>query len=81
MQTSGFIFDKEESDKIETLGIRGATSETFKRRVDGRLYFVKQLRPEYSGDKRYREAFRKSPGKYKSLNGYIFAQEYAKIGV
>lgn len=59
MQTSDFIFDKEESDKIETLGIRGATSETFKRRVDGRLYFVKQLRPEYSADKRYREAFRK----------------------
>jgi len=59
MQTSGFISDKEENDKIETLGIRGATSETFKRRVDGRLYFVKQLRPEYSGDKRYREAFRK----------------------
>ena len=28
----------------------------------------------------YKEAFRKSPGKYKSLNGYIFAKEYAKIG-
>ena len=27
----------------------------------------------------YREAFRKSPGKYKSLNGYIFAQEYEKL--
>ena len=28
----------------------------------------------------YKEAFRKSPSKYKSLNGYIFAMEYAKIG-
>lgn len=28
----------------------------------------------------YKEAFRKSSGKYKSLNGYIFAMEYAKIG-
>ena len=27
----------------------------------------------------YAAAFRKSPGKYKSLNGYIFAQEYAKL--
>ena len=27
----------------------------------------------------YKEAFRKNPGKYKSLNGYIFAQEYAKL--
>jgi hypothetical protein len=27
----------------------------------------------------YKEAFRKNPGKYKSLNGYIFAQERKKI--
>ena len=68
MQTSGFIFDKEESDKIETLGIRGATSETFKQRIDGRLYFVKQLNPEYRDDKRYREAFRKEYEVGKSID-------------
>ena len=68
MQTSGFISDKEESDKIETLGIRGATSETFKQRIDGRLYFVKQLRPEYRSDKRYREAFRKEYEVGKSID-------------
>ena len=28
----------------------------------------------------YATAFKRNPGKYKSLNGYIFAQEYAKIG-
>ena len=28
----------------------------------------------------YKEAFAKNPGKYKSLNGYIFAKEYEKIG-
>ena len=28
----------------------------------------------------YRQAFKASPGKYKSLEGYIFAKEYAKIG-
>ena len=27
----------------------------------------------------YKEAFRKSPGKYKSLGGYIFAKEYEKL--
>ena len=27
----------------------------------------------------YREAFRKSPGKYKSLQGYIFAMERKKL--
>ena len=28
----------------------------------------------------YKEAFKKNPGKYKSLSGYIFAMEYKKIG-
>lgn len=28
----------------------------------------------------YQEAFKKNPGKYKSLNGYIFAKEYEKLG-
>jgi hypothetical protein len=28
----------------------------------------------------YRKDFLKSPGKYKSLQGYIFAKEYEKIG-
>lgn len=27
----------------------------------------------------YQVAFRKAPGKYKSLNGYIFAKEYEKL--
>lgn len=27
----------------------------------------------------YGVAFKKSPGKYKTLQGYIFAQEYAKL--
>ena len=28
----------------------------------------------------YAAQFKKSPGKYTTLNGYIFAKEYAKIG-
>ena len=28
----------------------------------------------------YKEAFRKNPGKYKSLKGYIFAMERKKVG-
>jgi hypothetical protein len=28
----------------------------------------------------YHQAFKASPGKYKSLEGYIFAKEYAKLG-
>ena len=35
------------------------------------------LTPEQIAE--YKAAFRKIPGKYKSLQGYIFAQEYAKL--
>ena len=28
----------------------------------------------------YKEAFKKNPGKYKSLQGYMIAKEYEKIG-
>ena len=39
---------------------------------------ITALTPEQIAD--YKAAFKRSPGKYKSLNGYIFAQEYAKLG-
>ena len=35
------------------------------------------LTPEQIAE--YKATFRKNPGKYKSLQGYIFAQEYAKL--
>ena len=35
------------------------------------------LTPEQLAD--YAAAFHKSPGKYSTLNGYIFAKEYAKL--
>lgn len=57
MNTSGFTNNDNRQDKIEILGIGGATSNIFKRRIDGRLYFMKQLRPEFSCDTRYRDAF------------------------
>ncbi len=28
----------------------------------------------------YQEAFKKNPGKYKTLHGYMVAKEYAKLG-
>ena len=35
------------------------------------------LTPEQIAE--YETAFRKNPGKYTTLNGYIFAKEYAKL--
>lgn len=58
MQTSGFITNLSE-DKIETLGINGATSITYKGRINGKLYFIKRLRPEYLNNSQYRKAFEK----------------------
>ena len=59
MNTSRFADVDITDDKIEILDITGATSETFKRRMSGGLYFMKKLRSEYAGDKRYRQAFYK----------------------
>ena len=39
---------------------------------------MKALTPEQLAD--YAAAFKKYPGKYSTLNGYIFAKEYAKLG-
>ena len=57
MQTSDF-FDKDTDTKEKQLIDSGSsTSITYKLSMDGRLYFMKQLRPEYSNDPRYRSLF------------------------
>lgn len=57
MQTSDF-FDKDTDTKEKRLIDSGSsTSITYKLSMDGRLYFMKQLRPEYSNDPRYRSLF------------------------
>lgn len=57
-EVSGFISIKS-NDNLEILDNGGATSMTYKLRMDGRTYFVKQLRPELRNDARYREIFTK----------------------
>ena len=57
MQTSDF-FDKDTDTKEKQLIDSGSsTSITYKLSMNGRLYFMKQLRPEYSNDPRYRSLF------------------------
>lgn len=57
MNTSSFINNDNRQEEIEILNIAGATSNTFKRRINGRLYFMKLLRPELSHNTRYRNVF------------------------
>ena len=41
------------------MGTRGATSLCYRVRIDGKEYFMKQLRPELRSDRRYRSVYRK----------------------
>lgn len=74
MKTSGFINEGDGDEKIEILGISNATSNIFKRRINGELYFMKQLRPEYAADKRYREAFFKEYNTGKAISSPYVAK-------
>ena len=53
---SDFIYIDNVSD-IELLDDSGSTSIAYKICIEGRFYFMKQLRPELQHDKRYRDAF------------------------
>lgn len=57
MYTSGFYNDDFKIEELELLGDSTATSITYKLRKDGRLYFMKQLRSEYTALPRYRAMF------------------------
>lgn len=54
--SSDFIYIDKVSD-IELLNDSGSTSIAYKVCFEGRLYFMKQLRPELQQEKRYRDAF------------------------
>ena len=44
---------------LEPLSTQGATCDTFRVKLYGKLHFLKRLKGEYAGDIRYQEAFRK----------------------
>lgn len=43
----------------EPLNMQGATCDTFRVKLYGKLHFLKRLKPEFANDIRYQEAFRK----------------------
>ncbi|MBO7052364.1 MAG: protein kinase, partial [Prevotella sp.] len=59
MDTSQFTDNQPMFDSLEPIPTRGATCDTFRVKVYGKMHFLKRLKPEYSGDIRYKEAFRK----------------------
>ena len=58
MLTSGFIHDDVFDNKVPTSN-GGATSLSYKVRIDGKQYFMKQLRPELQNELRNRTLFYK----------------------
>lgn len=73
------ILGKGEVETFEPLGARGATSLAYRVRMDGRDYFMKQLRPELKSDWRYRAAYHKEYEVGRSLgNEYIVG--YKELG-
>ena len=57
--SSDFIYTQTSIDDIEMLDRSGATSLACKARINGRVYFMKKLRPELRGDKLCHEVFAK----------------------
>ena len=59
MDSSQFSDNQPRFDAIEQMESRGATCDTFRVKVYGKLHFLKRLKAEYAGDIRYQEALRK----------------------
>ena len=59
MDSSQFSDNQSRFDAIEQMESQGATCDTFRVKVYGKLHFLKRLKAEYAGDIRYQEALRK----------------------
>ena len=59
MDSSQFSDGQSKYDAIEQMDTRGATCDTFRVKLYGKLHFLKRLKAEYAGDIRYQEALRK----------------------
>jgi serine/threonine protein kinase len=59
MDSSQFTDSSLRFDSFEQLNTRGATSDTYRVKLYGKLHFLKRLKPEYAGDIRYQEALHK----------------------
>ena len=59
MDASQFSDNQPRFEAIEQMETQGATCDTFRVKLYGKLHFLKRLKSEYAGDIRYQEALRK----------------------
>ena len=59
MESSQFTGSQHHYDSLEPMNTQGATCDTFRVKLYGKLHFLKRLKPEFANDIKYQEAFRK----------------------
>ena len=59
MESSQFSEAQPRIEGLEPVDTNGATCDTYRVKLYGKLHFLKRLKPQYAGDIRYQEAFRK----------------------
>lgn len=59
IESSEFTTPLRSYEAIELLTSHGATCDGYRVKIYGKLHFLKRLKPQFSGDIRYREALRK----------------------
>ena len=59
METSRFSDRQSRFEAVEQMETQGATCNTFRVKLYGKLHFLKRLKSEYAGDISYQEALRK----------------------
>lgn len=78
MTDSGFLNEDIDFESIEKLDSQGGTSEAFIVRLNGKNYFMKKLRAEFIGDRRYCSIFEKEFEVGKLLNS-PYIPEYIRF--
>jgi len=59
MESSRFSDEQPRFESMEPVDSNGATCDTFRVKLYGKLHFLKRLKPAFANDIRYQEAFRK----------------------
>lgn len=59
MESSQFSDGQSPFESIEQIDVHGATCDSFRVKLYGKLHFLKRLKPQFTGDIRYQEALRK----------------------
>lgn len=59
MESSQFTSQRASFEAMKQIASQGATCDTFRVKLYGKLHFLKRLKPQYANDIRYQEAFRK----------------------